>query len=102
VHFPVSYIYASNRNIGVQDARGDTIAVFCHDRVAGALRRVADVYTGLDQVRGMQIGGVGDGYLIAAGNAGGGVVVYRRLPEGGLQEVARNVEVLTRSSFVWL
>jgi len=26
--YPIPYIYASNRNIGVQDPRGDTIAIF--------------------------------------------------------------------------
>lgn len=43
-------------------------------------------------------------FLIAGGVAGtGGVVVFERVDGGrGLKEVVRNVDVLTRTSFVWL
>ena len=46
----------------------------------------------------------GSAYLVAAGVAGsGGVVVFKRTDGGrGLEEVARNTDVLTRSTFVWL
>jgi NAD(P)H-hydrate repair Nnr-like enzyme with NAD(P)H-hydrate epimerase domain len=46
----------------------------------------------------------GDVYLIAGGVAGsGGVVIFKRTQGGrGLEEVARNKDVLTRSTFAWL
>ena len=55
----------------------------------------------------MEIGNAengGEGYLIAGGVAGtAGVVVFRRTDGGkGLKEVARNTDVPTRSTFVWL
>ena len=70
-NFPVAYIYVSNRNTGTQDPRGDTIAIY--ERNSFGLTLVAQVYTGLDQIRGMEIGQVengGDAYLIAGGVAG--------------------------------
>ena len=65
------------------------------------------MYTGLDQIRGMEFGPArngGEAYLVAAGFAGsGGVVVYKRTDGGrALEEVARNKDVLTRTSFVWV
>jgi hypothetical protein len=104
--FPTPYIYASNRNIGVQDPRGDTIAIF--EKVDNQLVLRNQVYTGLNQIRGMmhgqQAGEGGDAYIVAAGFAGtAGVKVYKRT-EGGanLEEVAVNTELPTRTSFVWL
>ncbi|KAJ7040655.1 Lactonase, 7-bladed beta-propeller-domain-containing protein [Mycena alexandri] len=104
--FPKQYIYVSNRNTGVQAPSGDSIAIF--ENVDQGTRRerlqlVAQVFTGLDQIRGMEFGGEGDEYLIAGGFAGtAGVVIYRRADGGrGLQEVVRNAEVPTRTSFVW-
>jgi hypothetical protein len=111
IEFPIPYIYTSNRNTGVSDPRGDTIAIFQHVQATNTspdtLVLVAQVFTGLDQIRGMEIGSVEDGsveFLVASGFAGtGGVVVFRRVNGGaGLVEVARNTEVLTRTSFVWL
>ena len=109
--FRIPYIYVSNRNTGTQDPRGDTIAIFEHvfqGTPFESLRLVRQVYTGLDQIRGMEIGPVdergGDEYLIASGFAGtAGVIVFRRI-EGGrnLELVARNLEIPTRTSFVWL
>ncbi|KAF9061833.1 putative isomerase YbhE [Rhodocollybia butyracea] len=108
--FPTPYIYASNRNQGVQDPRGDAIAIFEHvnqGRPDEELRLVTEVFTGLNQIRGMEIGLVsngGDEFLIAAGVAGeAGTVVYRRV-EGGrnLEEVVRNLDIPTRSTFIWL
>jgi hypothetical protein len=106
--FPVPYIYVSNRNTGKQDPRGDTIAIY--ERTTDPnepLRKIKDVYTGLDQVRSMAIGlatNGGDEYLVAAGFSGsGGVVVLKRTDGGqGLEEVARNTDIATRTSFVWL
>ncbi|THU98630.1 putative isomerase YbhE [Dendrothele bispora CBS 962.96] len=110
--FPVPYIYASNRNTGVPDAsgKGDAIAIFEHVNVGKAdegLELVAQVFTGLQQIRGMEVGkevNGGNEFLIAAGVAGeGGTVVYRRVDGGrGLEEVARNLDIPTRSTFVWL
>lgn len=108
--FPIPYIYVSNRNTGVQDSRGDSIAIFEHvnrGKPDESLKLITQVFTGLDQIRGMEIGNDCNGseeFLIAGGVAGtAGVVMYRRT-EGGrsLTEVARNLEVPTRTSFVWL
>ncbi|KAF5390981.1 hypothetical protein D9757_004002 [Collybiopsis confluens] len=108
--FPVPYVYVSNRNTGVQDPRGDAIAIFRHvnaGRPNEGLELVTEVFTGLDQIRGMEIGlesNGGDEFLIASGVAGSaGTVVYRRT-EGGanLTEVARNLDIPTRTTFIWL
>ncbi|KAJ7579351.1 Lactonase, 7-bladed beta-propeller-domain-containing protein [Mycena floridula] len=109
--FQTPYIYVSNRNTGpILDPRGDSIAIFEHvnqGRPNEGLVLVKQVFTGLDQIRGMEIGlesNGGDEFLIAAGVAGtAGVVVYRRVDGGrDLVEVARNLDVPTRTSFVWL
>lgn len=104
--YPIPYIYASNRNVGVQDPRGDTIAIF--ENVGNQLVLRNQVYTGLDQIRGMmhgqQAGEGGDAYIVASGFAGtAGVKVFKRT-EGGanLEEVAVNTVLPTRTSFVWL
>ena len=110
--FWTPYIYVSNRNIGKQDPRGDSIAIFehvCQGTPSEGLKLVNQVFTGLDQIRGMEIGPAGDKrggeeYLVAAGFAGtAGVLVFRRT-EGGrnLELVAKNLEIPTRTSFVWL
>jgi len=109
--FPTPYIYVSNRNIGVQDPRGDTIAIFQHTNPGlpdEGLVLVNQVYTGINQPRGMSIGPKcvkgADEYLVTAGVAGtAGVVVFRRT-EGGrnLEFVAQNTEIPTRTSFVWI
>jgi len=90
----------------VQDPRGDTIAIF--EKVGSQLVLKNQVYTGLDQIRGMmhgqQAGEGGEAYIVAAGYAGtAGVKVFKRT-EGGanLEEVAVNTEIPTRTSFVWL
>ena len=104
--YPIPYIYASNRNFGVQDPRGDAIAIF--ENVNNQLVLRNQVYTGFDRVRGMmsgeQAGFGGDAYIAAAADAGtGGVKVFKRT-EGGanLQEVAVNTAIPTRSTIVWL
>ncbi|ETW75177.1 hypothetical protein HETIRDRAFT_390749 [Heterobasidion irregulare TC 32-1] len=99
--FPASYVYASNRNTGTTlDPRGDTVAIFA---TFPKLKLVAQVYTGLEQIRGMQFGGENDEFLIASGVVGtGGVVVFKRT-EGGtnLVEVVRNTDIPNRTSFLW-
>ncbi|KAK0452638.1 Lactonase, 7-bladed beta-propeller-domain-containing protein [Armillaria borealis] len=100
--FPVQYIYASNRNMGEADERGDTIAIFQY--VGGKLELVTHVYTGLDQVRTMEFGGEDSEYLVAGGVArNGSVAVFRRVDEGrNLEEIVRNIDLPVRVSFVWL
>jgi len=98
-------LYASNRNIGVEDPRGDSIAIFQffpgRGRKAG-FKLVQQVYTGLQQIRGMSFNQDGT-YLIAGGVKSGGVKVFKRTNGGlALEEVASNDEIDTRTSFVWL
>jgi len=109
--FKTPYIYVSNRNTGtVLDPRGDSIAIFEHvneGKSNEGLKLVTQVFTGLDQIRGMEFGlqsNGGDEFLVAAGVAGtAGVVVYQRVDGGrNLVEVARNLDIPTRTSFVWL
>ena len=104
--YPIPYIYASNRNFGVQDPRGDTIAIF--ENVDNQLVLRNQVYTGFDRVRGMmsgeQAGFGGEAYIAAAADAGtGGMKVFKRT-EGGanLEEVAVNTAIPTRTTIVWL
>lgn len=105
--FPVPYIYVSNRDIATTpDPRGDSIAIFEHVNQGQSnegLNLIAQVFTGLDQVRGMEFSATGE-YLVAAGVAGtGGTAVFKRVDGGkGLVEVARNLDIATRTSFVWL
>jgi len=115
--FPNPYVYVSNRNTGKTDSRGDTIAIFEHVTKTSTHRRqqvttdslvlVVQVYTGLNQIRGMQLGRLvdgGDEYLVASGVVGtGGVVIFKRTNGGrNLVEVARNRQIATRTSFVWV
>jgi hypothetical protein len=76
-------------------------------REGGSLQLVAQVFTGLNQIRSMNIGRVEDGgdeFLVASGFAGtGGVVMFKRVDGGrNLTEVARNTDVTTRTSFVFV
>jgi hypothetical protein len=91
----------------VQTPTGDSIAIFENldqGTPKERLHLVTQVFTGLDQIRGMEFGGEGDEYLIAGGVAGtAGVVIYRRVDGGrNLVEVVRNTDIPTRTSFVWL
>lgn len=101
--FNGDFIFVSNRNTGVQDPRGDAITIF--NRLPFGKLELRDyVFTGLDQIRGMQFFGEDDKYLIASGVDGdAGVLVFERTGDGGnLTLVAQNLEVPTRTSFVWL
>ena len=100
-NFPKPYIYVSNRNTGNVDPRGDAIAIF---EVEPKLKLVQQVYTGLEQIRGMQLGGPEKEFLIAAGVAGNaGTIVLKRISGGAnLEIVAQNTQIAQRSSFVWL
>lgn len=105
--FPIPYIYVSNRNTGTLDPRGDTIAIFEHvnkDESNEGLELIQQVYTGLDQIRGMEFGPEPCEFLAASGVQGSaGVIILRRTDQGrNLEIVARNLDVPTRTSFVWL
>ncbi|KAG6856871.1 hypothetical protein H0H87_012688 [Tephrocybe sp. NHM501043] len=109
--FPTPYIYVSNRNVGVQDSRGDAIAIFEHVNAGTdkeGLELVKHVYTGIDQPRGMEFGPAdgrgGEAFLAVAGVAGSaGTKIFKRT-EGGknLELVATNLDIPTRTTFVWL
>ena len=101
-NFTQPFLYASNRNLGTQDPRGDAIAIY---QVEPKLKLVKHVYTGLDQIRGMELSGESENqFLVAAGVAGSaGTVVLKRTKGGAdLEVVARNKDIPTRTSFVWL
>lgn len=103
--FPEMVLYASNRNKGATNEEGDTIAILQFVSVAGQTGRfkiIDQVYTGLQQVRGMTFSDDGK-YLVAGGAEGGGVKVFER-KKGGmvLSEVAANNDVDKRTSFIWL
>ncbi|PFH51625.1 hypothetical protein AMATHDRAFT_142050 [Amanita thiersii Skay4041] len=105
--FSTPYIYVSNRNVGTTDESGDSIAIFEHvnkGRKDEGLKLIKQVFTGLNQIRGMEFGGPDNEYLIASGVVGtGGVLVLRRTDEGrNLEIVARNTDIPTRTTFIWL
>ena len=100
--FPEPFIYVSNRNVGsALDPRGDAITIF---RVEPQLELVGYAFTGLLQVRSMALGGPENEFLVASGEAGNGGTIVMRRTEGGrnLTIVARNTDVPTRTTFVWL
>ncbi|KAF9531361.1 Lactonase, 7-bladed beta-propeller-domain-containing protein, partial [Crepidotus variabilis] len=106
--FPTPYIYVSNRNTGspLSQTPGDSIAIFEHVNKGQAnegLKLINQVYTGLEQIRGMQFSASGD-YLVASGVVGtGGVIMFQRTDGGrNLVKVASNTNVPTRTSFIWL
>ncbi|OBZ78153.1 hypothetical protein A0H81_01940 [Grifola frondosa] len=93
--FPAPYIYVSNRSTWRRDR---------HFQVEPELKLLKYVYTGLDQIRGMQLGGPQKEFLIASGVAGDAGVIMLRRTEGGadLELLTGNLDVPTRTSFVWL
>ena len=102
--FTRPYLYASNRNVGTApDSRGDSIAIFTFDS-GGILKLVNHTFTGLVNLRGMEIGGPDDRYLVTSGmSQSGGVVVYERTNGGAnLVEVARNTQIPHLATFIWL
>ena len=108
--FPTSYIFVSNRNKGnVTLSEGDSIAIYQHVNKGQAnegLQLINQVFTGLNQVRGMEFGKGTDGeaYLIAGGAEGStGIAVFERTDGGkGLKLVVRNKDIPTRTGFLWL
>ncbi|KAJ2933373.1 hypothetical protein H1R20_g3724, partial [Candolleomyces eurysporus] len=109
--FPTPYVYVSNRNLGVPDERGDTIAIFelvNKDTEDEELKLVKQVFTGLNQIRVLSVGPAGedggDEFILASGQTGqGGVVVFQRVDGGkDLKEIVRNRDIPNRTSFIWL
>jgi len=134
--FPEPLIYCSNRNIGETiDPAGDTIAIFqlvggstgstngtasgtassCKKRrharhfprqAEFSLELVAQVPTGLQQIRSMALGPVengGDEFIVAGANTLGGVSVFRRVDGGrNLELVVNNQDLQNRTSFVFV
>jgi 6-phosphogluconolactonase (cycloisomerase 2 family) len=95
--YPTQYLYASNRND--PNPNGDTIAIFA----INPLRLVAQVRTGLQHIRGMQIGGNKGQYIVAGGLNGGGIAVFERTNgDAALTLKARVQGVQSPSSFVFL
>lgn len=72
----------------------------------GSLNLIAQVFTGLKQIRSMNLGpveGGGDEFLVAGANVDGGVVVFQRVDGGrNLAEVSRNLDIQNRTSFVFI
>jgi 6-phosphogluconolactonase (cycloisomerase 2 family) len=96
---PTPLIYASNRED--PSTQGDSIAVFD----INPLRKVADVRTGLQHLRGVALVGENNAYLIAGGMKGGGIKIYERVSadQGYLKEIASlPAGVIDQpASFVW-
>ena len=72
-------------------AEGDSIAIFEHvnqGQQNESLILINQVFTGLNQIRGMEIGNGGEEYLMAGAASGKGV--FRRTEEG------RNLELVVR------
>lgn len=91
----------SNRNTGnTTDERGDTVAIF---QLEPEVKLVGQVFSGVQQIRGMEFGGHKNEYLVLSGVVGeGGVAVFKRIDSGAnLTEVSRDTTVPTRTSFVW-
>ncbi|KAL0568979.1 hypothetical protein V5O48_012997 [Marasmius crinis-equi] len=72
----------------------------------GALTLLAQIPTGLQQIRSMALGRVDDGgdeFIIAGANTAGGVAVFQRVDGGrNLTLVAKNEEIANRTSFVFI
>lgn len=98
--FPTPYLYVSNRND--PSPEGDTIAIFSLADPS-KLELVNEVRTGLKHVRGMEVGGLDDKYLVAGGLMSGIVKVFERVDNGkGLKAVAAVKEVDAPSGFWWM
>ncbi|KAJ7088704.1 Lactonase, 7-bladed beta-propeller-domain-containing protein [Mycena epipterygia] len=72
----------------------------------GQLNLLAQIPTGLQQIRSMALGRVDDGgdeFIIAGANTEGGVAVFQRVDGGrNLTLVARNLDLGNRTSFVFV
>jgi hypothetical protein len=98
--FPTPYIYISNRND--PSPGGDTIAIFSIAN-PDTLDLIAEVRTGLKNVRGMAFGGPDDKWLVAGGVTEGGVKIFERVDGGkGLKVIAANEGVRAPAGFLWV
>jgi len=74
--------------------------------ITGNLTLQAQVFTGLKQIRSMTLGPAADGgdeFLVAGANVDGGVAVFKRTDSGrNLTVVARNTDIPSRTSFVFV
>lgn len=97
------FLYASNRNVGTTDERGDPIAVAAVDNF-GKLTIVHEAYTGLQHVRAMALGGDQGQYIIAAGMNAGGVAIFERQEDGDLKLLDRYTGEGSQNlaSFAWV
>ncbi|KAF9504528.1 hypothetical protein BS47DRAFT_1441147 [Hydnum rufescens UP504] len=82
--YPTPYLYASNRNVSPLPAQtdplGDTIAIFALEPKLHLVRQSCEMSpTGLQQLRGVSLGGEDGQYVAAAGLAGGGIRVFERV-----------------------
>jgi len=99
--FPTPFVYVSNRNTGTTtDPRGDSVAIFS---IQPEVKLIQQVFTGMQQIRGMEFGGENSEWLILSGVVGeGGVAVFERTHGGAnMSLVSRDTTVPTRTSFVW-
>ncbi|KZV94891.1 hypothetical protein EXIGLDRAFT_497680 [Exidia glandulosa HHB12029] len=96
------FLYASNRNVGTTDERGDPIAVASVD-ASGNLEIVHEAFTGLQHVRGMALSPDGK-YLIAAGMNSNDVAIFERQDDGDLKVLDRYSGQGSQqlASFAWL
>ncbi|KAG9011828.1 hypothetical protein FRB94_007554 [Tulasnella sp. JGI-2019a] len=86
--YPTQYIYVSNRLD--TNPEGDSVAIFS----LNPLTLVTQVRTGVQNIRGMALGGANGEYLVLGGQTSGGVVVYKRDNGGAsLTELARYADL---------
>lgn len=91
-----SHILVANRNS--DDPRGDPIAIFTPHP---DFRRVGEIWTGLNHVRGMQFS-KDVKYLIAGGVNGGGVKIYEWNDLSGCAKEIAQLKVERPTDFLWL
>jgi len=94
------FLYATNRYD--PSAEGDTVAIFSLDDPA-APTLVAEVHTGLQNLRGAAVGGEDGRWMVLGGMQGGGVKVYERVDRGrSLKEIAALPDIEGPAGFLWL
>jgi 6-phosphogluconolactonase (cycloisomerase 2 family) len=93
------FLYATNRND--PSAEGDTLAIFSlEDPNTPSL--VAEVHTGLQQLRGAAIVGENEQYIVMGGQTAGGVKVFERVDGGrSVKELAALPDIQAPTGFVW-
>ncbi|KAJ3772431.1 Lactonase, 7-bladed beta-propeller-domain-containing protein [Lentinula raphanica] len=98
--YTTPYIYVSNRNS--PHSEGDSIAIFSLSE-PDAPELIAEIRTGLRHIRGIDIGGPDDRYLIAGGLFAGGIKVFERTDAGkSLKLVAENTDIESPTGFLWV